>query len=93
MPAGRHRYKTARDQLMVVYMADRAWNFRVNCRLFFGGFGNGGVHYFRPAAAEEKSQMPRAALAAAERPQEQEKQYGPLQDAAAVRPQNILASA
>jgi hypothetical protein len=37
--------------------------------------------------------MPGAALAAAERPQEQEKQDGPLQHAAPVRPQYIFASA
>jgi len=68
-------------------------HFSENSALLFGGFGDGGVHHFRPAAAKEKSQMPGAALAAAERPQEQEKQDGPLQDASPVRPQNILTSA
>ena len=45
------------------------------------------------APAKEKSQMPGAALAAAERAQEQEEQDGPLQYAAAVRAQNIFTSA
>jgi len=66
---------------------------RYKTALLFGGFGDGGVCDFRSAAAKEKSQMPGAALAAAERPQEQEKQDGPLQEAAPVRPQNILTSA
>jgi hypothetical protein len=36
-------------------------------------------------SAEEKSQMPGAALAAAKRPQEQEKKHSPLQHAAPMR--------
>jgi hypothetical protein len=65
---------------------------RYKTALLFGGFGDGGVRYIRAAAAKEKSQMPGAALAAAERPQKQEKQDGPFQDAAPVRPQNIFTS-
>jgi len=37
--------------------------------------------------------MPGAALAAAERPQEQEEQDAPFQEASPVRPQNIVAPA
>jgi hypothetical protein len=44
------------------------------------------------APAEEKRQMPGAALAAAKWPQ-QHQQEGPFQDAAAVRTQNVFASA
>jgi hypothetical protein len=64
-----------------------------NCGLLSGGFGDGGARFFRSTPAEEKSQMPGAALAAAERPQEQEKQDGPLQYAAPVRAQNIFTAA
>jgi hypothetical protein len=61
--------------------------------LFLGGFGDGALHLLPSPPAKEKSQMPCTALAAAERPQEQEKQDGPLQDAAPVRPQNIFTPA
>jgi hypothetical protein len=43
---------------------------RAEKELLFGGFGDGGAGYFRATAAKEKGQMPRAALTAAERPQE-----------------------
>jgi hypothetical protein len=43
--------------------------------------------------AEEKTQVPRAALTAAERPQEKRQQDGPLKNAAAMGSQDILASA
>jgi hypothetical protein len=62
-------------------------------QLLFGGFGDGVARFFQLPPAKEKSQMPGAALAAAERPHEQGKQDGPLQDAAPVRPQNIFTSA
>jgi hypothetical protein len=64
-----------------------------NCGLFFGGFRDAASHFLQSTAAKEKSQMPGAALAAAERPQEQEKQHGPLQHAAPVRTQNIFTPA
>jgi hypothetical protein len=67
--------------------------FSTNCGLLFDGFGDGGARYFRSPPAKEKSQMPGAALAAAERPQEQQKKDGPLQHAVPVRAQNVLASA
>src|ERR1700687_4735786 len=70
-----------------------ALEFAAGETLFLGGFGDGALHLLPSPPAKEKSQMPCAALAAAERPQEQEKQDGPLQDAAPVRPQNILTSA
>jgi len=60
--------------------------------LLFDGFGEGVARCFH-AAAEEKSQMPGAALAAAEWAKEREKKDGPLQDTAPVRTQNIFASA
>jgi hypothetical protein len=43
--------------------------------------------------AEEETQMPRAALTAAKRPQEQRKQEDPLQDAFSMGTQNVFATA
>jgi hypothetical protein len=68
-------------------------NFRGICGLLFGGFSDGSARRIRSPAAKEKSQMPGAAPAAAKRPEEQEKQDGPLQNAAPVRAQNIFTSA
>jgi len=92
-PAGRRRHKTARAMLAASSRTAGIQTFSENCGLFFGGLGDGGGRCFRAPPAKEKSQMPGAALAAAERAQEQEEQYGPFQDAAAVRAQNIFTSA
>jgi len=61
--------------------------------LLLGGFGKDGRGDPHSPSAEEKRYMPGAALAAAKRPQEQGQQEGPLQNAPAMRAQNILASA
>ena len=60
--------------------------------LFYSFSGNDFCFLDSPGA-KEKTQMPRAALAAAERPQEQRQQDGPLQHAPPVGAQDILASA
>jgi hypothetical protein len=65
----------------------------VDCGLLFDGVDYGGTYCFRASSAKEKSQMPGAALAATERPEEQEKQDGPFQNAAPMRAQNIFTSA
>jgi hypothetical protein len=68
MPARRRRYKTAHAKFNVLNFAFEAYIYRRACGLFFRGFGDNTAYYLSPAAAKEKSQMPRAALAAAERP-------------------------
>jgi hypothetical protein len=93
MPARRRRYKTALAKFSALNFVFEAHIYRWDCGLFLRGFGDNTAYSFPPAAAKEKSQMPRAALAAAERPQEQEEQDGPLQDAAPVRAKDIFASA
>jgi hypothetical protein len=93
MPAGHRRYKTGHAKFNVLNIAFEAYIYRWYCGLFLRGFGDNLAYYFPPTAAKEKSQMPRGALAAAERPQEQEEDDGPLQNAAQVRAQDIFASA
>jgi hypothetical protein len=86
MPRSANCWRCTTRRTRALEIADRE-------KLFLDGFGDGRPRLFRSPAAKEKSQMPCAALAAAERPQEQEEQDGPLQEAAPVRPQNILTSA
>jgi len=93
LPAGRRRYKTV-DGKRFDWSAGAKLNiFSENCGLHFGGFGDGVARRFRSAAAKEKRRMPCAALATTKQHQEQEKQDGPLQNAAPVRAQNIFTSA
>jgi hypothetical protein len=92
-PARRRRHKN-RALLAALYF--RKGNGAVSClpyELFFRGFGNSGACTFQMAATKEKRQMPGAALAAAERPHQQKKHDGPLDEPAPVRTQNVPAAA
>jgi hypothetical protein len=64
-----------------------------NCGLILAGFGDDGSRFMQSPTTKEKSQMPGAAFAAAERPHKQENQEGPFQHAVTVGTQNILAPA
>jgi hypothetical protein len=56
-------------------------------------FGDRGFRFLYPPPAEEKTQMPRAALAAAERPQKQGQEKGPFKHATTMGTQYIVAPA
>jgi hypothetical protein len=88
----RWRHKAAHATFNASGLGVGIQNFCENFGLLSGGLGDGGARCFRSAPAKEKRQMSGAALAAAERPQEQEKQDGPLQYAAPVRAQNIFTA-
>jgi len=64
-----------------------------NFRSLFAGFGDGASRLAPLPAAKKETQMPGAAFAAAERPQEQERQDGPFQHAMPVRADDILVPA
>ncbi len=93
VPTRRRRHKNAAPSQTLPGMAVVRCMVIGNLRLIFGGFRHGLARCFHSPPAKEKGQVPGAALAAAKRPDEQKKEDAPLQHAAPVRTQNILAAA